>query len=100
AIGSAMNVKWVLLILVMPLLAWLVSIQGFYVGTESSGLNSNRVTSSGSLDMGFEPNQGQSNPETKFISRGRGYTLFLKENELVLRLKRSAVHQEPAVLRM
>lgn len=29
------------------------------------------------LPLSFEPNQGQTNPHVKFVSRGHGYSLFL-----------------------
>src|SRR5271169_6282703 len=32
----------------------------------------------------FEPNWGQTDPEVKFLSRGRGYTLFLANAEATL----------------
>ena len=43
------------------------------------------------LPLGFEVNQGQTGPQVKFLSRGRGYTLFLAANEAVLALKKSSV---------
>jgi hypothetical protein len=36
------------------------------------------------LPLRFEANQGQSHPTVKFLSRGRGYTLFLTPEEAVL----------------
>jgi uncharacterized protein (TIGR03437 family) len=45
------------------------------------------------LPFAFEPNQGQSHPQVRFLSRGQGYTLFLTGREAVLRLPE-------AVLRM
>ncbi len=36
----------------------------------------------------FEVNRGQTDPQVKFLSRGRGYTLFLTANEAVLSLQR------------
>ncbi len=41
------------------------------------------------LPLSFEVNQGQTDAEVKFSSRGKGYTLFLTPNEAVLSLKRS-----------
>ncbi|PYS96632.1 MAG: hypothetical protein DMF65_12800, partial [Acidobacteria bacterium] len=31
----------------------------------------------GKLPLGFETNEGQTDPEVKFLSRGSGYTIFL-----------------------
>ncbi len=41
----------------------------------------------GRLPLSFEPNQGQTDSQVKFISRGSGYTLFLTSTEAVLSLK-------------
>jgi hypothetical protein len=38
------------------------------------------------LPLGFEPNQGQTDPQVKFVSRGGGYSLFLTSTEAVLAL--------------
>ena len=46
----------------------------------------------GILPLHFEPNQGQTDPSVKFLSRGDGYTLFLTDTEAVL-----AFNQETAV---
>ena len=40
----------------------------------------------GNLPLSFEPNQGQTNSQVEFLSRGRGYTLFLTATEAVLSL--------------
>ena len=45
------------------------------------------VQSYGKLPLSFEPNQGQTDPQVKFLSRGRGYTLFLTPTEAVLALR-------------
>jgi len=39
------------------------------------------------LPLSFEANQGQADPRVKFLSRGRGYTLFLTADEAVLPLR-------------
>src|SRR5216684_3552431 len=36
------------------------------------------------LPLSFEPNQGQADPQVKYLSRGAGYTLFLTSTEAVL----------------
>ncbi|MGH9769659.1 MAG: SBBP repeat-containing protein, partial [Blastocatellia bacterium] len=41
----------------------------------------------GRLPMSFEPNQGQADPQVKYLARGRGYQVFLTETEVVLRLQ-------------
>ncbi len=35
------------------------------------------------LPLGFEANQGQSDPQVKYLARGDGYTLFLTQNDAV-----------------
>lgn len=40
----------------------------------------------GKLPLSFEANQGQSDPQVKFLSRGKGYTLSLTSTEAVLTL--------------
>ena len=52
------------------------------------------VESYGKLPLAFEANQGQSDPQVKFLSRGAGYSLFLTPNEAVLALH-EASREEP-----
>lgn len=47
----------------------------------------------GKLPLSFEANQGQTDPQVKFFSRGQGYSLFLTPTEAVLGLRKSA--QQP-----
>jgi uncharacterized repeat protein (TIGR01451 family) len=56
-----------------------------------------------SLPLYFEPNQGQTNPQVKFLAHGAGYGLFLTTDEAVLDLERPATNDRPAagsVIRM
>lgn len=47
----------------------------------------NRVQASyASLPLAFEPNQGQTDPQVKYLARGHGYTLFLTANDAVFSL--------------
>ncbi len=50
-----------------------------------------------SLPMFFEPNQGQTAPQVKFLARGAGYGLFLTADEAVLQLQRTVRPQHSAV---
>ena len=43
----------------------------------------------GKLPLSFEANQGQTDPDVKFLSRGNGYSLFLTPTEAVLVLKKT-----------
>src|SRR5438477_12664304 len=40
----------------------------------------------GRLPLSFEQNRGQASADVKYLSRGRGYTLFLTSQDVVLRL--------------
>jgi hypothetical protein len=42
------------------------------------------------LPLSFELNRGQIDPQVRYLSRGRGYTLFLTSTEAVLALSRGA----------
>jgi hypothetical protein len=78
---------------------------GFYAGLEvPKNIPAKRETSAtpaqiqprlvvgyGKLPLSFELNQGQTGPQAKFLSRGRGYTLFLTGDEAVLALRKSSV---------
>ena len=44
------------------------------------------IASYGKLPLAFEANQGQTDQQVKFLSRGRGYALFLTGTEAVLAL--------------
>jgi hypothetical protein len=51
-----------------------------------------------SIPLSFEANRGQTDPSVRFLSRGRGYTLFLTPSEAVLVLKKpSDVSNQRAV---
>ncbi|MTI85050.1 MAG: hypothetical protein FH756_14430 [Firmicutes bacterium] len=41
------------------------------------------------LPLSFEANHGQTDPQVKFLARGRGYTLYLTRDEAVLMLQQS-----------
>jgi hypothetical protein len=46
------------------------------------------------LPLSFEPNLGQVDPRVKFLSRGRGYTLFLTKDQAILRIQRRKAQSE------
>jgi len=50
----------------------------------------------GKLPLAFEANQGQSDSQVKFLSRGAGYSLFLTSAEAVLTLRTPARSQASA----
>jgi hypothetical protein len=49
------------------------------------------------LPLKFELNQGQAEPNIKFISRGNGYTLFLSANEALFALQKRGFSQTEQV---
>jgi hypothetical protein len=49
----------------------------------------------GKLPLYFEPNQGQTDPQVKFLARGPGYALFLTSTEAVLRLESRKLSPPP-----
>ena len=54
----------------------------------------------GQFPLSFEANQGQAASQVEFLSRGQGYTLFLKPTEAVLSLTRPAdVQQNPDLVK-
>ncbi len=60
-------------------------------GHEPQFGNPHPQTTYAQLPLSFEANQGQTDRGVKFLSRGRGYTLFLMSDEAVLSLKNSEV---------
>ena len=54
----------------------------------------------GKLPLRFEANEGQTGNAVKFLSRGKGYSLFLSATESVMSLNRLAAKTGDAVLRM
>jgi uncharacterized protein (TIGR03437 family) len=53
------------------------------------------------VPLSFEANQGQTDSQVKFQSRGDGYSLFLTSNEVVFTLRtRAGVKAPPSVFRM
>ena len=46
--------------------------------------------SMGTLPLAFEANQGQIDPQVKFMARGNGYTVFLTANDTVFALRSSS----------
>jgi len=47
----------------------------------------------GKVEMSFEPNQGQTDEQVKFLARGAGYTVFLTATEAVFVLARKGEAQ-------
>jgi hypothetical protein len=59
--------------------------------TENSAAGKAQILENyGKLPLSFEANQGQSDPQVKFLSRGNGYSLFLTDQAAVLSLSKTA----------
>jgi hypothetical protein len=67
-------------------------------GLVTAAANRSAFTSIAKTPLSFEANQGQSDGRVKFLSRGRGYQLFLTNDEAVLKLQRRGSGQ--SVIRM
>ncbi|MFC5865373.1 chitobiase/beta-hexosaminidase C-terminal domain-containing protein [Acidicapsa dinghuensis] len=52
----------------------------------------------GKLPLSFEVNQGQADPQVRFLSRGNGYSLFLTDKEAVLTLRKTEMAHSAASL--
>jgi Bacterial Ig-like domain (group 3)/MBG domain (YGX type)/Chitobiase/beta-hexosaminidase C-terminal domain/Bacterial Ig-like domain (group 1)/Beta-propeller repeat len=50
----------------------------------------------GKLPLSFEANQGQVNSKVRFLSRGKGYSIFLTDREAVLALRSSGSSKTPS----
>ena len=53
----------------------------------SSSAQRNARAFLGQLPLSFEPNQGQTDSQVRFLARGTGYGLFLAADEAVLKLR-------------
>jgi len=72
--------------------------KGAVTGSNASGATSPTPVSRVSLPLFFEPNQGQTDSQVKFLARGTGYGLFLTANEAVLELQRGAAGHQPSAV--
>jgi len=48
------------------------------------------------LPLAFEANQGQTDPQVKYVARGNGYTVFLTDNDTIFELRSSPSSSSPA----
>src|SRR5215468_12143782 len=66
--------------------------------TVTEGQRAKIIESYGKLPLTFEANQGQSDHEVKFLSRGPGYELLLTPTEAVLSVVSSEFSIQPSAL--
>jgi hypothetical protein len=70
-------------------------------GSGAPAASSRMQASYAALPLAFEPNQGQTDAQVKYLARGSGYTLFLTANDAVFSLRsRHAKNESNAVVRM
>ncbi len=62
----------------------------------AAGIGSVRASTL-SLPLFFEPNQGQTAPQVRFLAHGAGYGVFLTGNEVVLQLHKNSAKTRPVV---
>ncbi len=67
------------------------TLRGTPLGWSEPATKARLVETYGKLPLRFEINQGQFDRQVKFLSRGRGYSLFLTGNEAVLALRKPSV---------
>ena len=58
--------------------------------TPSTEQNARVRASMQALPLAFEANQGQTDPQVKYMARGNGYTVFLTSNDTVFALRSSS----------
>jgi hypothetical protein len=63
----------------------------------SSAQKQNVRASMGSLPLAFEANQGQTDPQVKYLARANGYTLFLTADDAVFSLHSGSAANSPAI---
>ena len=70
-------------------------------GSGAPAARSRMQASYAALPLAFEPNQGQTDAQVKYLARGSGYTVFLTANDAVFSLRsRHAKKESNAVVRM
>jgi hypothetical protein len=60
-------------------------------------IRDNSAAAYGKLPLSFEANHGQTDPEVEFLSRGRGYSLFLTPTAAIVAMSGDASSAVPAV---
>jgi hypothetical protein len=82
------NIAWVLFSFVLAAMAsFAQQTSGPLPPNVRSALSAGANTNYGKLSPIFEANQGQADPQVKYLFRGRGYTAFLTAGSMVLSLR-------------
>jgi hypothetical protein len=86
------NIAWVLFSFVLTAVAsFAQQTSGHLPPNVRSALSAGTNANYGKLSPVFEANQGQADPQVKFLFRGRGYTAFLTSGSMVLSLRPTKV---------
>jgi hypothetical protein len=83
---------------VSRVLAWIVVATVACPAQQPIAQASQRRSTYGQLPLTFEANRGQTDPQVKFLSHGKGYTAFLTAGGLVLSLRPVEVPQDAHIL--
>jgi hypothetical protein len=90
------NIAWVLFSFVLAAMAsFAQQTSGPLPPNVRTALSAGTNTNYGKLSAVFEANQGQADPQVKFLFRGRGYTAFLTSGSMVLSLRPAKVVPTP-----
>jgi len=84
----------------LPLAMWAQGQTAVSTALAAGSQRANIVEGYGRLPLAFEANQGQTDSQVKFLSRGAGYGLFLTPTEAVLTLKPSALSNQHSAKQM
>jgi hypothetical protein len=78
------SVRFAIVILIAGLLS------GSANCTDSGVAGRRAATNYARIPLNFEPNQGQANPRVQYVSRGKGFSLFLAPGQASLNLERQS----------
>lgn len=93
-----MSLRVLQVLLIVAIITSVISTQG-QEASKSAQRASNKLAayrnsdSFGRVPLGFEANRGQTDASVKYLTRGEGYTLFLKDDEAIV-----ALHKPSAVV--
>ena len=89
-------------IILMSMVLWSLTAGGIFADSPENPANAKPAKAALlAVPLSFEANQGQTDSQVKFLSRGDGYALFLTSNEAVFTLRTPAgVKAPPSVFRM
>ena len=83
-----------LMFILMALPAYAAVSLSLNTNSTESSFQQTAIQSYGKLPLSFEANQGQVDPKVKFLSRGKGYNLYLTSTEAVLVLQKRGVIED------